>query len=511
MTLTCYAASPDITLTVTPDLKRPGRGVLLLVDLGAGKNRLGGSALATVYSQLGDSAPDVDDSSVLKRCFEATQSLLQDRLIESGHDRSDGGLIVSVVEMAFAGNCGVSLNLPLPVNSDTGLLGVLFGEELGLVIEVQPENVVSVMEVYQAYNIPCSVIGKVTMEEDARIIVYMGDEIIIDEAMVDLRDIWESTSFALEELQCNLQCTSQEKSNLRRRRAIPYKVTYEIPPVINITSSPSDVSHKIAVIRQEGSNGDREMLSAFHAAGLEAWDVNMFDLANGSITLDRFRGVVFCGGFSYADVNDSAKGWAAVIRFNHNLQSQFETFRKRNDTFSLGVCNGCQLMALLGWIPFVDEQVDEIHQPRFIHNSSGRFESRWSTIKISPSPSVLLREMEGSVFGVWVAHGEGRLYCPKEGQLEDIEKRNLAPIRYVDDFGFPTMVYPNNPNGSLNGIASLVSADGRHLAMMPHPERCFLSWQCPYMPLEFKQKIGYSGASPWMKLFHNAKRFCEER
>jgi len=222
---------------------------------------------------------------------------------------------------------------------------------------------------------------------------------------------------------------------------------------------------KVAVIREEGSNGDREMTSAFYLAGFDVWDVTMTDLLEGRTDLDGFRGVAFVGGFSYADVLDSAKGWAGVIRFNKDIWHQFQTFYNRPDTFSLGVCNGCQLSALLGWVPW--QGIDNEKQPRFIHNTSGRFESRFSSLRILESPSIMLKGMENSVLGIWVAHGEGHAYFPDSSIKERVLREGLAPARYADDNGNLTEVYPFNPNGSPEGIAALCSPDGRHLAIMP--------------------------------------------
>ena len=261
----------------------------------------------------------------------------------------------------------------------------------------------------------------------------------------------------------------------------------------------------MAIIREEGSNSDREMASAFYMAGFEVWDVMMTDIIEGRIRLRDFHGVAFVGGFSYADVLDSAKGWAGVIRFNQRVWDEFQRFYQRQDTFSLGVCNGCQLMALLGWIPWQGIPDDKL--PRFIKNHSGRFESRFSTVKILKSPSLMLRDMEGSILGIWVAHGEGRAFFPDEGILKEVEEKGLAPVRYVDDDGEITMKYPFNPNGSVNGIAALCSQDGRHLAIMPHPERTFLKWQWPWMLEEWKRDLK---ASPWLRMFQNALYWCRE-
>jgi phosphoribosylformylglycinamidine synthase len=247
------------------------------------------------------------------------------------------------------------------------------------------------------------------------------------------------------------------------------------------------------------------MASAFYLAGFETWDVTMTDLLEERISLDEFAGIAFVGGFSYADVLDSAKGWAGVIRFHEKLYEEFEKFYQRPDTFSLGVCNGCQLMALLGWIPW--RGIPDKFQPRFIQNRSGRFESRFSTVRISPSPAIMLKGMEGSSLGVWVAHGEGRLHFPDTGVLDEALKKNLAPVRFIDEKGNFTATYPLNPNGSYQGITALCSPDGRHLALMPHPERSFLKWQWAYMPEEWKRDLE---ASPWLRMFQNARTWCRQ-
>jgi len=256
------------------------------------------------------------------------------------------------------------------------------------------------------------------------------------------------------------------------------------------------------------------MSSAFYAAGFDAWDVSVSDLVQKRVTLDQFKGVAFVGGFSFADVLDSAKGWAAVIRFNREISAQFEAFKERTDTFSLGVCNGCQLMALLGWVPSIalegEDKLPQVSQPRFIRNSSGRFESRFVNVQVQPSAAVMLKGMEGSSMGVWVQHGEGRCHFEDAGVKAAVLEGNLAPIRYVDDNNAITEQYPYCPNGSTDGIAALCSKDGRHLAMMPHPERVFATWQYPWLPAAWSGIGSDKGlaASPWLKIFQNAYAFA---
>jgi phosphoribosylformylglycinamidine synthase len=509
LVISAYATCPDITKVITPDLKRPGESRLLYIDLGGARNRLGGSALAHVFNQIGDESPDLEDPELLKRAFNVIQTFIDRGLVLSGHDRSDGGLIVTLLEMAFSGDCGLEIELKVG-NQETveEIMRVLFAEELGLVMEYLPEHESAISDILDSNEIPHQIIGNSLREKRIKIGFREPDSpdthAVLDEDMRVLRDIWEETSYQIERLQADPDCAEQEKKAIYDRKGPAYAVTFD--PDTAVKNSAGNVERpKVAIIREEGSNSDREMASAFFMAGFEPWDVTMTDLLAGSISLDMFRGVAFVGGFSYADVLDSAKGWAGVIRFNDRLWDEFTRFYNRRDTFSLGVCNGCQLMALLGWVPFPGN--DDKIQPRFVHNISGRFESRFSTVKIFESPSIMLNGMEGSVLGVWVAHGEGRAYFPDAGILDEVEKERLAPVRYVDDGGEVTNRYPFNPNGSEAGIAALCSPEGRHLAIMPHPERTFLKWQWPWMSEEWKKNLG---ASPWLKMFQNARRWCEE-
>jgi phosphoribosylformylglycinamidine synthase len=511
LVISAYATCPDITKVVTPDIKRPGRSKLLFADLGNGRNRLGGSALAQCYKQVGDDAPDVDDPHLLKQSFHAIQKLISEGLILAGHDRSDGGLITTLLEMAFSGNCGIEITLSSPLTPHS-LLSVLFTEELGMVIEYMPEDENAVASVLNEAGIPFQVIGMTTTEKRIVISSATPDSsllTVLNEDMRVLRDLWEETSYRLDRLQKNPDCIEEEKKSIYDRKGPSFALSFVPGP------TPQDVitrdgKPKVAIIREEGSNGDREMTSAFYQAGFEPWDVAMQDFIDEKVDLSLFRGLAFVGGFSYADVLDSAKGWAGVTRFNRSVWQQFDTFYQRSDTFSLGVCNGCQLMALLGWVPW--RGISDKAQPRFIHNRSGRFESRFATVRIMDSPSLMLKGMEGSVLGIWVAHGEGLAHFPDDAIRAKVLEEGLAPVRYVDDEGIVTERYPFNPNGSPAGIASLCSPDGRHLAIMPHPERAFLKWQWGWMPEEWR--IGADGrpplqASPWLRMFQNARDWCE--
>ncbi len=506
LVMTLYAACTDVTLTVMPDLKLPGTGQLIYIDFSAGKGRLGGTSLAQVYSQVGNESPDVTDFQALTSLFEAVQTLIQVKAISAGHDKSDGGLIVTLVEMAAAGNVGIDVDVPLP--SGGNAISALFNEEAGVVIEVDPSKLDDVMTAFNVKGVPSSSVHRIgSVTTDGKFTVRVGGQVAIQGTTAQWRDVWEETSFELEKRQCNVDCVAQEQMSLTTRKGPSWKLTYEPQPTPkSIMDLPVDQKPKVCVLRQEGSNGDQEMLSAFHAAGFEAWDVTTSDLQLGRITLDQFRGIAFVGGFSFADVLDSAKGWMATISFSENVAKQFEDFRKRTDTFSLGVCNGCQLMAMLGWVPGASKAQEEKHLPRFIHNDSGRFESRFSSLIVGKSPAIMLKGMEGSRLGVWVAHGEGKLHVPERSTLDGMIEKNLCCLSYVDESGEPTEAYPDNPNGSPFGITGVCSEDGRHLAMMPHPERCFTTWQWPYMPSEWKDLK----AGPWLKIFQNAYAFCKQ-
>lgn len=523
LVISAYVTCPDITEVITPDIKRPGESRLLYIDLGKSKYRMGGTALAHVYGQLGNESPDVDDVNYLKDAFNAIQKLISEDLILSGHDRSDGGLIVTLLEMVFAGNCGIKINIEVKKTrtledkksklhnlSTSQLLSVLFSEELGLIIEYLPEHEDKITTNLKTNGIDYQIIGNTTKEKTIEVAV--NGKSILHEDMRVLRAIWEETSYQLDRLQANPECVDEERKANFDRKGLQYRLTF----TPSTRPSPSrgegkgggevfgsSKLPKVAIIREEGSNGDREMTSAFYQAGFEVWDIMMTDLLEERVNLDDFRGIAFVGGFSYADVLDSAKGWAGAIRFNKKLYEQFQRFYERSDTFSLGVCNGCQLMALLGWVPWRGIQGNI--QPRFIQNKSGRFESRFSTVKILHSPAIMLNGMEGSILGIWVAHGEGRLYFPDIKIQEELLKQNLAPLRFVDDDGEFTEKYPFNPNGSPSGITALCSPDGRHFAMMPHPERTFLKWQWAYMPEDWKNLK----ASPWLKMFQNARQWCK--
>ncbi len=501
LVISAYATMADITRVVTPDIKNPGQSRLILIEMDHEKLRLGGSVLAQVFGQVGNESPDVDDPEMLKSAFNAIQALIAKDLVLAGHDVSDGGLITTLLEMAFAGNCGLSLRMDGP----RSVLERLFAEELGAVIECDKDDVLKVMDILGEYHVPATVIGKTT--EEKKILVTYNAENVLEANMPELRAWWEDTSYQIERLQMNAACADEEKKNIYDRKGPAYTVSFEPKPTPAHTLEQRE-KPAVAILREEGSNGDREMTSAFYQAGFVPWDLTMTDLIDGRIDLERFRGLVAVGGFSYADVPESAKGWAAAIRFHEKLKEMFDTFYRRSDTFSLGVCNGCQLFGLLGWVPW--QGISDDSQPRFVQNISGRFESRWVTVRILESPAIMFKGMADSTLGIWVAHGEGRFLCPDPALMDEIRAKKLVPLVYVDDEGrldgAVSKSYPFNPNGSPFGIGGLCTEDGRHLAMMPHPERAFLKWQWPWMPRELKDDLK---ASPWLQMFQNAREWCE--
>nr|QKY14978.1 phosphoribosylformylglycinamidine synthase (PURL) [Polytomella parva] len=603
LVVSAYVGCPDITKVVTPDIKavvkgagegngEKEEGVLIHVDLAKapGSRRLGGSALAQVYNQLGCSCPDVDPKKI-EGMWNVVQDLIERNKILAGHDISDGGIATTLLEMGFAGNCGFTVDLPTPSAASikayedlanqsslatSGQFAALFAEELGLVLQLAPEDVDSALAAFRTANVTARVIGKTGVKGfERKCEVKVGGEVVISGDVSELRDEWEETAFKLEALQCAEECVKSEREALKTAQEppvwnLPFTPVFTTTPSLgsnagnsngdktasssSSSSSSSTTSvkkSKVAIIREEGSNGDREMSAAAFAAGLEPWDVTMSDLLAGRISLDGFQGIIFVGGFSYADTLDSAKGWAGTIRFNDRVLEQFRGFYSRADTWSLGICNGCQLMALLGWVPGASvadadsngaatgaatgatsvnsnaqkscslplsspstpaTPIDSLFlpdskQPRFVHNASGRFESRWVQVRIADEPkAVLLKGMGGSVLGVWCAHGEGQCLFPDEAVKKSVLDKGLAPIRYVDAKGQITENYPANPNGSPLGIAALCSENGRHLAMMPHPERSFLAWQMPWSPLKLDPK----GPAPWIKLFQNARAWADE-
>lgn len=495
MSLVVSAFTPvlDVRKTVTADLK-PGASRLILIDLGQGRNRLGGSALAQVYNQLGNEVPDVDDPAMLKAFFTALQSLVAEQLLLAYHDRSDGGLLVTLAEMGFGGRRGIDVTLDA-LGSDAA--SILFSEELGAVLQVADGHVEAVLKVLSRHGL-AGVSHKIGRPSDEKqMVIRLAGNTIYDHSLTALNRLWSSLTARMQALRDNPACAEEEFDNLQNENdpGMRFHLTYQPEaPFVSTSSRP-----RMAILREQGINGQVEMAAAFDRAGFECVDIHMTDLLAGRMELESFRGLVACGGFSYGDVLGAGTGWANSILFNDRLRKMFAAFFARPETFTLGVCNGCQMVSQLkDIIPGAQ------HWPVFTRNRSGQFEARYVTVEVLSSPSVLFKGMEGSRIGIAVAHGEGFADFSSQGSVSAVASANLASLRYVDGHGHVTERYPFNPNGSAGGLTGLTTEDGRVTVMMPHPERGFRSLQLSYRP------AGYCDgeAGPWLRLFQNARAFA---
>jgi phosphoribosylformylglycinamidine synthase len=491
--VSAFAPVRDVRRTWTPQLRTDrGETQLLLVDLGAGRDRLGGSALAQVYGKLASVAPDCDDPAMLANFFAAVVELRNAGLVLAYHDRSDGGLFATLAEMAFAGHCGVDADL----GEQQRPVAALCSEELGAVLQVRAADVAAVRAVFAKHGLDALVrpIGAVTTEDRVRI--RAGANVLVDETRTSLHRAWSETSFRMTQLRDDPACaqeqydTATDPNNPGLHAALTFKLDEDIAaPYIATGARP-----RVAVLREQGVNSHVEMAAVLYRAGFTAVDVHMTDLIAGRARLDDFIGLIACGGFSYGDVLGAGEGWAKSILFHSGLRDAFAAFFERGDTFSLGVCNGCQMMAALRTlIPGTE------HWPRFVRNRSEQFEARFSLVEIVKSPSVFFTGMEGSRMPIAVAHGEGYAEFKSAQHLDAFVAQGLTAVRYVDNFGRPTEVYPANPNGSPRGITGITSADGRATLMMPHPERSYRTVQNSWHPDEWGED------SPWMRMFRNAR------
>ena len=491
LVITAFSPVTDAAKTCTPELKtNVGDTDLIYIDLGKGYNRLAASALAQVYSQVGHYAPDLDEADDLKNFFSAIQQLKQDNLLLAYHDRSDGGLITTLCEMAFAGRCGVDINL-----SGLGeVLPVLFNEELGAVIQVRHSDVDNTLAILRESDLDhySHVIG--TLRDDQQIVVAVNGSKIIDAPRSRLQSYWAETSYQMQLLRDNPDCAKEEFDAIADNAdpGLNASLSFDREEHIAAPLILSGVRPKMAILREQGVNGQLEMAASFDHAGFTAVDVHMSDILEGRIDLADFKGLVACGGFSYGDVLGAGRGWASTILHNDRARQQFKAFFERENTFALGVCNGCQMLS----------QLKELipgsgHWPKFARNLSEQFEARFSLVEIVDSPSILLKGMAGSTMPIAVAHGEGRA---EFDSTDDIDKA-LVSMQYVDNYGKATERYPQNPNGSPKGITALTTTDGRVTIMMPHPERVTRTVQHSWHP------EGWAKDGPWLRLFHNARKW----
>ncbi|EMB48391.1 phosphoribosylformylglycinamidine synthase [Vibrio mimicus] len=494
--ITAFARVEDIRKTVTPQLRTDlGDSSLVLIDLGNGQNRLGATALAQVYKQLGDKPADVDNATQLKGFFDALQTLVRNDKLVAYHDKGDGGLLVTLAEMAFAGHCGIKANIET-LGDDA--LAALFNEELGAVVQVKNDELNSVLATLAAHGLEaCThVIGEV--EASDRLLITRGEEVLIERSRTELRTIWAEMTHKMQALRDNSACADQEFAAKQDNRdpGLNASLTYDVLSDVAAPYIAKGARPKMAILREQGVNSHVEMAAAFDRAGFDAVDIHMSDILTGQTVLDAYQGLVACGGFSYGDVLGAGEGWAKSILFNAQAREQFEQFFQRKDTLSLGVCNGCQMLSnLRDLIPGAELW------PRFVRNESERFEARFSLVEVQKSPSLFFSEMVGSRMPIAVSHGEGRVEVRNAEHLTAIEQSGTVAIRFVDNFGQPTQAYPSNPNGSPNAITGLTTQDGRVTIMMPHPERVFRTVANSWHP----DNWGENGA--WMRMFQNARKY----
>ena len=495
LVISAFAPVTDVRKTVTPQLRTDlGNTDLLIVDLGNGKNRMGASILAQVYNQIGDEVADVDSASQLKGFFDAMQASLEADQVIAYHDRSDGGLFATIAEMAFAGHCGVDINID-ELGSDA--VAALFNEELGAVLQVRRDDTDAVLKRFADAGVSVSKLGWLNNHDSVRI--EANGEVIFEEDRAILQSLWSETSYRMAALRDNAECAKEEFDQVTQvNPGLGVKLSFDVNEDVAAPYINSGVRPDVAVLREQGVNGHVEMAAAFDRAGFNAIDVHMSDILSGRANLKDFKGLVACGGFSYGDVLGAGEGWAKTILFNPKARDQFQSFFHRNDTFSLGVCNGCQMMSnLKDLVPGAD------HWPRFVRNESEQFEARFSLVGIEESPSVLFKGMAGSYMPVAVAHGEGRAEFASEADLDTCHHSGLVSMRYLDNHKQLTETYPANPNGSPLGITSVTSEDGRATIMMPHPERIFRAVNNSWCPDEWQEDSG------WMRLFRNARVFVD--
>lgn len=494
VSLIASAAAPvgDVTLTLTPELRKIP-SVLVLADLGCGRARMGGSILAQVAQRFGDTAPDCEDPAMLARFMGALRTLVNEGAVVAYHDRADGGLAAKASEMMFASRLGVKLDLT-SLTKDADVFAALFNEELGGLMQVPAEKAARVAEVMREAGLAsvCHFVGEV-VDDDALTISANGAELArLDRA--DLQKAWTEVSWQIARGRDNPACADSEFARIERKEdtGLFAKTTFDVNEDVAAPMILTGVRPKIAILREQGVNSQTEMAAAFTRAGFDAYDVHMTDLLTGRADLAEFTGLACCGGFSYGDVLGAGGGWAKTILHNDRMVEMFRTFFNREDTFGLGICNGCQMMShLRDLIPGAS------HWPEFVRNTSEQFEARLVNVEVLESPSIFFAGMAGSVMPVVNSHGEGRVQFlrPEDAALVK------AAARFVDPCGNPTEVYPYNPNGSKGGLTSVTTEDGRFTIMMPHPERSHRAQQLSWHPAE------WTDASGWMRMFRNARKW----
>ena len=491
LVISAFSPIDDVNNVITPQLKDKSESILLLIDLGQGQNRMGGSCLSQIYNRSLGETPDIENPEVLKKFFNAITKLKSRMLIQAYHDRSDGGLFACVSEMAFAGNMG--LDLSLEAANQEELLKLLFSEELGCVIQIQNGDLDDVLDILNEASLSNSIYPIGTVVKDKQISIK-NNEFNHSFDLKTLRQAWSKMSYEMQKLRDNPETAEEGFKKILdvndpglnpKIKFGPTQIDYK-----RLTKS----SPKVAILRDQGVNSQIEMAVAFNKAGFNAYDIHMTDILNGQVNLDQYIGLVVCGGFSYGDVLGAGGGWAKSVLFNENAQNQFKTFFHREETFSLGICNGCQMMSQLkDLIPGAN------HWPRFVRNLSEQFEARLNMVEVLESNSIFLNGMEGSMIPIATSHGEGRVQYSNDGDMNALIEASGVTIRYVDNFGQPAINYPDNPNGSESGFAGFCSEDGRSTIMMPHPERVMRTEQFSWCPDDWKDH------GPWARFFVNAR------
>lgn len=507
LNITAFAPVDNINKTWTPQLiSLPDEEtVLVFFDLAAGKTRLGGSALAQVFKEIGSEAPDVNNAATLKSFWNGCQSLKKNHesLVLAYHDRSDGGLFTTIAEMCFTGRVGVEVYLDSIPGNDRPM-AALFNEELGAVFQVRRADVTTLQAVFSAEGYPTSsihAVGTVKSNSDQSFTIIKNSAPFFSSTRSELQSIWAETSYQLQRIRDEPSCAEQEKSFIKDEThcGIFFDLTYSYIPTQVYSHRP-----KVAILREQGVNGQVEMAWAFTAAGFTAVDVHMSDVIKGSVSLTDFRGLAACGGFSYGDVLGAGNGWANSVSLHDRSRREFEKFFQRNDVFVLAVCNGCQFLSHLRQIiPGAESW------PDFKSNKSERFEGRTSMVEIVDNSvtrsSVFFRDMAGSRLPVAVAHGEGRVTFKSNSRKASLIGNDLVAVRYIDSQGKPTEKYPLNPNGSPEGITGIQTTNGRILALMPHPERVVTLQSNSWYPKEMLQS--WHGSGPWFRMFQNARQW----
>ncbi|MBO2564701.1 phosphoribosylformylglycinamidine synthase [Shewanella algae] len=490
--ISAFGAVRDIRNTVTPELRTDkGETLLLLADLAKGKTRLGGSCLAQVFGELGDIAPDLDLAAVLKGFFEVTQQLVAERSLLAYHDKSDGGLFTTLVEMAFAGHTGLNVDISALAGS---ALARLFNEELGAVLQVSKDQAAEIIKAYTDAGVDCHPIAE--LSDDGRIRIQDQGAEIYSASRTELRKLWSETTYRMQALRDNPEC-AREEFDLKLDETDPgLTVNLSFDPAEDVAAPYilKGAAPKMAILREQGVNSHIEMAAAFERAGFESRDVHMSDILSGRISLEEFQGLVACGGFSYGDVLGAGEGWAKSILFNSRAREDFSRFFERADSFALGVCNGCQMLSNLKEIIPGTE-----HWPHFVRNRSERFEARFSLVEVQQSPSLFFSGMAGSRMPIAVSHGEGRAEFASAATMAAAEQSGTVALRYVNGKGEVASLYPQNPNGSPNGLSGICSLDGKVTIMMPHPERVFRTVANSWHPENWGED------SPWMRMFRNAR------